>query len=244
MEVVDPDAIHQARRFFITTLARTYEDRLIALYDRLSSDAPYRYDTDDVARRSLRNTCLALLCSLRTAEGDMRAYRQFQSANNMTDKEVALACLAQNDSSVRTQALDEFYKAWKSDPLVLDKWFRIQASSSLETTIDVVRNLLKHPDFTIKNPNRVRSLIGAFAVGNQVRFHRADGAGYELLADFLLELDSVNPQVASRMVSAFNAWKRFDTDRQTKMKSQLERIAAKKGLSKDVFEIVSRSLNS
>ena len=243
MQVVDPDAIHKARRYFITTLSKAFEDRLIQLYDRLSDDGDYRYATEDVARRSLRNSCLGLLCSLRTAEGDMRAYRQFQSANNMTDTEAALTCLAQSESPLREQALEEFYKRWKDDPLVLDKWFRIQATSSLESTIDVVRGLLKHEDFTITNPNRVRSLVGAFAVGNQVRFHRADGAGYETLAEFLLEFDSVNPQVASRLVSAFNPWKRFDEDRQAKMKTQLERIAAKEGLSKDVFEIVSRNLS-
>jgi aminopeptidase N len=152
--------------------------------------------------------------------------------------------LANLERAEREGALAAFYKRWKSDPLVLDKWFSVQATSSLPRTLERVRALTEHEDFTLKNPNRVRSLVGAFCMGNQVRFHAANGAGYELLGDTVLELDSINPQVSARIVSSLNSWKRFDAGRRTLMQAQLERIAAKDGLSKDVFEIVTKALGN
>jgi aminopeptidase N len=159
----------------------------------------------------------------------------------MTDSQAALSLLADGDGPERESALAAFYERWKSDPLVLDKWFSVQALSKREDTAEQVVTLSQHPDFSIKNPNRARSLIGVFCGANQVRFHGSDGLGYRFLADMVIALDG-NPQVAARMASNFNAWRRFDAERQQRMKVELERIAAQKPLSNDVFEIVTRSL--
>jgi len=169
-------------------------------------------------------------------------HRQFETADNMTEVQAALGILSEIDCEERVTAFEAFYAKWKHDPLVTDKWFSVQAASSLPSAVDHVIALSSHPDFTWKNPNRVRSLVNVFGIANQVRFHSADGRGYVFLADAILRLDDLNPQVASRVASCFNQWQRFDADRQSKMKTELERIAAKDGLSKDVHEIVSRSL--
>jgi aminopeptidase N len=139
--------------------------------------------------------------------------------------------------------IEAFYARWREDPLVLDKWFSIQAGSTRPDTLARVRALAEHPDFNAGNPNRVRALVGAFCAGNQVRFHAASGEGYVFLADFVLVLNASNPQVASRMASVFNDWRRYDEDRQTRMQTQLERIASSEDLSKDVYEIVHRALS-
>ena len=160
----------------------------------------------------------------------------------MTDYEAALACLIEVEAPERDQAVERFYARWKDEPLVVDKWFRVQAFSTLPRTFERVVELVRHPAFTLRNPNRARSLIGAFAVGNQVRFHAADGKPYAFLADQVLELDALNPQVAARIVSAFNPWRRFDQGRQQHARLQLERIAGHPGISRDVGEIVGRAL--
>ena len=180
--------------------------------------------------------------SLEGPEATARLVRHFETADNMTDTQAALALLADGEGSEREAALLSFYDRWKNDPLVLDKWFSVQAASKREDTVHRVVALAEHPDFSLRNPNRVRSLIGVFCVGNQVRFHGIDGAGYRLLADTVIAL-AANPQVAARMASNFNSWKRFDLTRQSLLKAELERIVASKPLSDDVFEIVSRALD-
>ena len=170
--------------------------------------------------------------------------QQFYQANNMTDSLAALGTLAQHDLPERENALEHFYTQWKNDPQVVDKWFAIQAGSGLPDTLERVTALLEHPAFTLKNPNKVRALIGRFCQGNPVRFHAADGRGYQFLADRVLELDGMNPQIAARLVSALSRWKRFDPGRQHLMTQQLERILSHEPLSRDVFEIVSKSLDS
>jgi aminopeptidase N len=160
----------------------------------------------------------------------------------MTERQAALALLVDLPGPARDDALSSFYEAWHDDPLVLDKWFRVQALSVLPDTFERVEALSRHADFTFANPNRVRALIGAFAGGNQVRFHGADGRGYRFLADAVLKLDAINPQVAARLVGSFNQWRRFDAARRALMQTQLERIAEQVGLSKDVYEIVGRAL--
>jgi aminopeptidase N len=167
---------------------------------------------------------------------------QFDSADNMTDRLAALTCLANSDMPPREAVLAAFYQRCQDDPLVVDKWFTVQAASLRSDTLAQVRELLAHPAFTMKNPNRVRSLVGAFAHGNPARFHDPAGDGYRFLADRILELDSLNPQVAARMVSAFSRWRRFDASRQVLMRVELERIQTQAGLSRDVGEIVAKSL--
>ena len=161
----------------------------------------------------------------------------------MTDGQAAFVVLADQEHARCDEVTRVFYDRWQDDPLVLDKWFAIQAGSSRVDTLDRVRALSVHSDFKIGNPNRVRSLVGAFCSGNQVRFHAASGEGYAYLADFVLELDDANPQVASRLVSVFNDWRRFNDDRQALMQAQLERVASRDSLSKDVYEIVNRALS-
>jgi len=168
--------------------------------------------------------------------------KQFSKADNMTDVMAALGSLANYEGIEREETLQLFYEKWKDEPLVIDKWFSIQASSRLPGTLDRVKSLMQHPAFNIKNPNKVRSLIGAFSQGNMAAFHDASGRGYAFLADQVLILDGFNRQVAARMAGALSRWKRYDEGRQDLMKTQLKRIKESKGLSNDVYEIVTKSL--
>ena len=169
-------------------------------------------------------------------------FKQYSTANNMTDVMAALAALVHSGSSAADEALQIFYENWKDDSLVLDKWFAIQATSPQPGTLDKVKALTGHPDFNLKNPNRTRSLLGAFCMRNPSNFHQADGEGYRFLADHVLQLDSFNPQIASRMLEPLTHWRRFGEMRQQLMREQLTRILAEESLSKDVYEVASKSL--
>ncbi|MCA8925610.1 MAG: aminopeptidase N, partial [Planctomycetes bacterium] len=242
MEVIDVDAIHEVRQAARRQLALAHREALEATYERLADCGPYSNDATSIANRRLKNTCLAFLSTLEDPEITKKVARQFAEADNMTDAQTALALLTCLDVPQRAEALSAFYARWKDDPLVLDKWFTLQATSSLPSTPAEVAALREHEAFDLKNPNRVRALVGAFATANQVRFHAADGRGYRLLGDTVLALDAMNPQGASRMARVFNEFKRFDAGRQALQREQLERIAAAPGLSKDTGEIVSRAL--
>ncbi|HED65776.1 MAG TPA: DUF3458 domain-containing protein, partial [Planctomycetes bacterium] len=242
MDVVDPDALHAARRFFLAELGRRLGGELETVLEATMPRPGAGVNKDAIDRRRLHNLALALVTATGEADALARASAQFDAADNMTDLEAAFACLVRTPGGAREAAIGKFYERWKSEPLVLDKWFRIQAVSSAPDTFERVLELAEHPDFSLTNPNRVRALVGAFALANPVHFHRADGEGYRFLADKVLALDGINPQVASRMVSAFNPWRRFDKARQAKMKGELERIRSKEGLSRDVTEIVGRAL--
>jgi aminopeptidase N len=170
------------------------------------------------------------------------ALRQFETADNMTDAMGALGLLANFDCPERGRALDAFYARWSGEPLVVDKWLSVQASSRLPGTLAEVRRLCLHPAFELKNPNKVRALIGGFCHGNHVRFHAADGSGYAFAADQVIALDPLNPQIAARLARAFDRWKKFDARRRQQAQVALERIRAAAGLSKDTFEVVSRTL--
>jgi aminopeptidase N len=238
METVDPDAIHTARDAARKAIAAGLRDKLAALYERLTDAGPYTTDGAAVGRRSLRNLCLAYLSAFGDA-GPAKA--QFDAGSNMTDVLAALSIVSGIDSPERDAALASFHARWRDDALVLDKWFGIQAMSSLPGTMDAVRALSAHPDFDLRNPNRVRALVSSFTF-NQVRFHAADGAGYRFLADTIVRLDPDNPQIAARMVSALGQWRRFDSGRQALMNGELARIVALPGLSKNTFEMASKSL--
>jgi aminopeptidase N len=243
MDEVDVEGLRAARRFAVCELARRLGAELREVYDATSPDGPYRADRESIHRRRLHNGVLRLLAAEGTAEGIALASAQFEAADNMTDGQAALSALADHDSPESARALEAFYARWKGDPLVIDKWFQTQAMSDRDDAVEVVLALAKHPDFTVSNPNRVRSLVGAFGSGNLFHFHRRDGAGYRFLADQVAALDPRNPQVAARMVSLFNQWRRFDGGRRDLMRGELERIAAIDGLSKDVAEIVGKALN-
>jgi aminopeptidase N len=178
----------------------------------------------------------------RTPDACNLVFRQFSSADNMTDSAAALAILADFDSEERTRVLDSFYERWSDEPLVVDKWLRAQAMSRLPGTLTEVRRLTDHPAYSIRNPNKVYALLGGFSTGNHARFHAADGSGYEFLVDQIIVLDRLNPQVAARITRAFDRWRKFDAGRQRNAQAALQRILRTTGLSKDVTEIVQKSL--
>ena len=240
MAVVDPDAIHAARDLTRKAIAAGLQEKLAAQYERLTDTGPYTTDGAAVGRRSLRNTCLAYL----SAFGDPTlAKAQVGTGGNMTDVLAALSVLSGIDCPERDAALASFHAKWHADALVLDKWFGIQAMSPLPNTMEAVRALSSHPDFDLRNPNRVRALVSSFTF-NQVRFHAADGAGYRFLADTIIRLDPDNPQIAARMVSSLGQWRRFGAGRQAPMQAELARIVALPGLSKNTFEMATKSLGT
>ena len=240
MKVADPDAIHDVRRTMRRQVAAKLGPALRATYDRLADDGPYRPEGTAIGRRALRNVCLAYLGT--TPEGVGLARAQFDAQRNMTDVLAALGVLADTDTPDRNAALAAFHAKWRGDDLVLDKWFAIQAMSSRPQTLDDVRALYQHPDFDLRNPNRFRSLVGAFSAGNQVRFHDASGAGYRFLADAIIALDPSNGQTAARLTNPLGAWRRQNPARQALMRAELERILTTPRLSRGTFEKASKAL--
>ncbi len=256
MAVVDVDGIHRARQALAAEIGTRLRAPLKAAYARTRSPAGFDLSHASMGRRALGNLCLGYLVRAGGAEALELAQRQFDSQQNMTDVIAALRMLieapapasaaatsTESATEAGEQALAAFYQRWSSEPLVIDKWFALQAQSSRGDTLARVEQLLGHPDFSLTNPNRVRALIGAFAGGNPVRFHAADGAGYRFLGERILELDPLNPQIASRLLYPMTRWRRYDPGRQQQMRSQLERILEVEGLSNDVYEVVSKSLS-
>ena len=237
----DPDVIHAAREFVVKTLAAELRPLLEDVLKAKSAEA-YSRDGASRAERTLKNACLGLLSALEDPELDAECLRRFEGADNMTDQVAALAALVGRDCPERVDALDAFYEQWKHDPLIMNKWLGLQASASLPGNVENVRKLTKHPAFDIKNPNKVYSLIGGFMAGTPTNFHAKDGSGYEFLGDVVLEVDKLNGGVAARMAGGFTRWKKYDETRQGLMKAQLERIVKTEGLSENVYEIVSKSL--
>jgi aminopeptidase N len=238
IEVVDPDRLHESRNTLRRALARALKEEFLQVYEANALTGRYSPDARSIGKRSLRNLCLAYLSELGLSA---LAYEQFRRADNMTDTMAALGALANLDCPEREPALAAFYAKWKDEPLVVDKWLAVQASSRLADTLGRVKQLLGHPAFDLKVPNKVYALIRSFAA-NHVRFHAADGGGYAFLADQIIALNALNPQVAARMARAFDRWKKFDEQRKVHAKRQLERIRETDKLSKDVAEIVAKAL--
>ncbi len=238
MEIADPDAIHAARAAARQALGQGLKAKFAEIYETFGQHAPDDISAAAMGARALRNTALAYLTA---AEGPERAAAQFKAAGNMTDRLAALALLADFPGPAREEALAAFYEAWRRTPLVIDKWFSVQARSQAADTLARVQTLLRHEAFDLRNPNRVRALIGAFT-GNQAVFHDRTGAGYRLLADIVLRLDETNPQVGARLVTALGTWRRFDPARQSLMKAELERILARERLSPNVYEMAAKAL--
>ena len=244
MDEIDFEGVEAAHNFVRAHLSAALRGDLERLYRENVSNEPYAFTTEQVGRRSLKNLCLSYLMREPDEAAVELGYGQFKTADNMTDSMAALAALSHLDVPEREQALGAFFERWKNNPLVLDKWFSIQANSERQDTLAIVRGLMKHPAFSLKNPNKVRALIGAFTNSNQARFNNAEGEGYRLLADVVGELDSTNPQIAARLLGAFDQWRRYDEPRQRLVAGELERILAKPGLSKDVFEIASKTMDA
>jgi aminopeptidase N len=211
-------------------------------YRRLSESEPYRPDAAGAGRRALRNACLDLLAATRRHDAISLAVRQYQAADNMTDRMAALATLSLCDGPERAAALDDFYARYAGDPLIVDKWFTLQAAIPEPATLERVRALTKHGAFSLANPNRVRALIHAFALSNQKEFNRADGAGYDFIVDTVLTLDPRNPQLAARLLSAFKSWRVLEPTRRALAEVALRRVAGTPSLSPDVGDIVRRAL--
>ncbi len=243
MKIVDPDSLHKARQLVKNQLAEKNKDAFLELYLGNQEKGHYLLTAGAMGRRSLKNVSLAYLMAVDPLPEEHLALcvQQYRSATNMTDCIAALASLVNLDHDVRQEVLDDFYSKWVGNPLVLDKWFTLQALSVLPDTLKSVALLADNPSFSIENPNKVRALIGAFCANNHVRFHEKDGNGYTFLADKILELNTINPQIAARLVAPLINWKRYDLRRQELMRGQLERIVGTQDLSRDVYEIVDKS---
>ena len=242
MQVVDVEAIHKAREFVLLSLAEALQSQFKNLYLDNNREESGLFDAGAIGRRRIKNVCLAYLGRLEQTEIQQWSQQQFISAKNMTDQMAALAVVVNSFHPAKKECLASFYQQWKEEALVIDKWFALQASSHNSDTFAVVQALMQHPAFDLKNPNRVRSLIGAFSQANPLHFHAANGQGYQFLADQIIALNTLNPQVASRMLSALTSWRRYDPGRQALIKVQLERIIATEDVSKDVYEVASKSL--
>ena len=242
LDRVDPEAIHAARQLIRRELASRLREQFQRTMAQNQSNTPYRFEPDAVGRRALKNLCLGYLMELDDAEVRRTCMSQLENADNMTDQLAALYMLANTDVPERGEALALFEQRWRDDPLVLDKWFTAQATACLPDTLQQVRELASHPGFDPHNPNRVRSLVGAFCHGNQLRFHAADGSGYRFAAEQVIAIDPANPQIAARLLGAFSRWRRFDEARQNLMQTELEGVLAAPGLSKDCYEVASKTL--
>nr|XP_043630936.1 puromycin-sensitive aminopeptidase isoform X2 [Erigeron canadensis] len=241
MEVADPDAVHAVRSFIRKQLASELKQEFLHLVKENRSSAKYEFNHTNMARRALKNTALAYLASLEDQEITELVLHEYKTATNMTDQFSALAAIAQKPGKARDDALEDFYNQWQDDYLVVNKWFALQSTSDIPGNVENVQKLLSHQAFDLKNPNKVYALIGGFCA-SPVNFHAKDGSGYKFLGDLVVKLDKLNPQVASRMVSAFSRWKRYDEARQNLAKAQLEVIVSCNGLSENVYEIASKSL--
>jgi aminopeptidase N len=238
---IDPDAIFRARTALRAGIGERLGPALAKAYDRMAIAGPYSPDATSAGRRSLRNSALDLLAATGAAAAIARAARQYEAADNMTDRMAALATLSLHAAPERDRALADFYARYAADALVIDKWFSLQAMIPQPDTLDQVRALTSHSTFSFANPNRVRALIGVFAA-NPTQFNRADGAGYDFIADTLLTLDPKNPQVAARLATAFRSWRTLESGRRAKAQAALERIKAAPSLSRDLADIVQRAL--
>ena len=241
MPIVDPDAIHNARNALQHRIGAELQPLWRDMHARLRANS-FSLSPAAKGARKLRNAALHYLVASGAADGPLTAFEQFDSADNMTERQAALGILANGESPERIAALDIFYNRYCADALTLDKWFQTQAFALHPDTVDLVEELGRHKDFTLNNPNRVRALYGAFS-GNQWAFHHRSGKGYRLVADCILALDPINPQTAARLVPPLGRWKRFDAQRAALMQAQLQRILSQPGLSKDVMEQVRKSLD-
>jgi aminopeptidase N len=241
-ENVDPDAVYLARQSLRADMGRALSRELTRLHRDLDQNAPYSPDARSAGRRALRNTALDLLAASDDAAGMRLAKAQFDAATNMTDRVAALGVLCLIEGEAREEALDDFYKRYAGDALVIDKWLTLQAIIPHAGTLDRVRRLMRSDAFSMGNPNRVRALIGAFAAGNQRQFNAPDGSGYEFIGECVLLLDPKNPQVAARLLSAFRTWRMMEPKRRRPAEATLQHIQAAQSLSPDVRDIADRSL--
>ena len=242
MDKADVDAIHAARQFLKNSLAHGLKQQFSTVYQHNSSSNDYQFNAVDMAKRSLKNLCLSYLMATDDPMQTQRCLKQMKQSDNMTDTIAGLVALANQKGPEGEHALRAFYEQWQHDRLVVDKWLTVQAQSNLPDTLIRIKGLMKHPAFNIKNPNNVRALIGQFCRNNPINFHAKDGSGYQFLVEQIIVLNRLNPQVASRMLGAFNSWRQYDEGRQNLMKKALKQIASQDNLSPDVYEVVTKYL--
>ena len=240
MKDINVSFLHQAREFIKTAVAEALEIEFLSIYNQNFTTGDYQVVSEDVAKRSLKNTCLSYLMCTNNPDIVRLCKKQYSSADNMTESQMAFSLYVHKQADDYQELLQDFYDKWQDNALVMDKWFAVQATSPAPDTLDKVKELMNHPSFSLENPNKVRSLIGAFSSNNLVGFNTEEG--YRFLADQVLVLNKLNPQVASRMVSLFNTWKKLDKASRNLIKPELQRIHQSENLSPDVFEIVDRAL--
>ncbi|WP_085584260.1 aminopeptidase N [Thalassospira mesophila] len=242
LQPADPEAIYQVRQAMRRKIGLSLQDEFEAAYRNNASNDAYSPDATSAGQRALRSVALSYLAATGESVFVDLALEQYRTADNMTDRMTALMVLNDQDHPGRDEALADFESRFASNTVVIDKWFSLQAMSSRTDTLAQVKKLMDHPAFTMRNPNKVRALVGAFAMANQRNFHVADGSGYRFYADRLMELDDLNPQVAARLAAPLGKWRKFDEGRAAKMKAELNRILAKENLSRDLYEIASKSV--
>lgn len=242
-EVIHAEAIHSARKFVRSALAEALADKLLAVYQRHNIEQVYAPEADQIGRRALKNVALSYLMLVDNLGVDL-AWKQFQGADNMTDKAAAFACLVNSPAAAEqsAKALAEFETQYRDEGLVMNLWLQVQATNSQAGGLQRVKTLLDHSAFTMSNPNKIRSLIGGFCNANLVNFHNIDGSGYEFLKQHILTLHSQNPQVAARLMTPLTRWKKFPEPNRQQMRDALQVIADEPGLVKDIYEIATKSL--
>ncbi len=238
-KVIDPAGIAAVRQFMQQAIADELKDHFLVVYNQ-NKLTEYRVVAEDLAKRALRNVCLSYLAF--TEVGNTLVHKHYHQANNMTDTLAALTASTKAQLACRDQLLADFEQKWQHDGLVMDKWFALQATRPDENVLEIVQNLLTHPSFNFKNPNRVRSLVGAFASQNPSAFHAIDGSGYRFLVDMLIKMNESNPQVAARLIEPLIKLSRYDTQRQTLMRRGLERLKGLDNLARDLFEKIEKAL--
>ena len=242
MPIAEPEIAYKARCFLKHNFADEFTEKFIGIYTKYNSITQYRYHPYDVARRYLKNTCLDYLIYLNTKEFINLGVKQYKQSNNMTDTMAVLQVINNMDCKVRNKLLEEFYQTWQMEPLVVNKWLALKATSELPDTLKVIKELFASKIFNMANPNMVYALIGKFVEANPLRFHIESGEGYKFLTEVVLKLDAINPLVAARMLNPLAKWRRYGKERQELIKAQLEKILANKKLSNNVLEIVEKSL--
>lgn len=240
---IDPDTIFASRKTLRQRIANALAETLLKLHTKLEDNGPYSPDATSAGKRALRNLALDFIACADSAHGEKLALAQLATATNMTDRLAALSVLTHIPGKAREAALAEFGERYRDEPLVLDKWFALQAVIPEDDVLERIAQLILNPAYAISNPNRVRSVFGAFAMSNPTQFNRADGKGYQLLADLALALDDINPQITARLMTAFGPWRTMNAARRHHAEQQLRRIAAKPDLSRDTADIIQRSLD-
>ena len=241
----DVEALYETREHLLNTIANDFKPQFEEIVNSIKEPKVYSADAKSIAKRALKNLCLGYLARTGDEQWLKHCYEVFKLGDNMTNQSAALRILVNSNSelgrSLSSTALNEFYQQWQNEPLVVDQWFSIQAIAQTDDALERVKALMHHEAFTLRNPNKVRSLIGAFCSQNHLGFHHKSGSGYEFLIEQVLLLDKMNPQIASRLLTPLTRWKKYDPSRQALMQAQLMRLKAEQGLSKDVFEVVEKS---